>query len=45
MEEMRNSDILFRKPDWKYFFQNIRTYGRLILKDVDWIHVFPHHIE
>jgi hypothetical protein len=53
MEEMRNADILFGKPDWKYYFQNICTHGRMILKhvlklkykDVDWIQVVRDHIQ
>jgi len=53
MEEMRNPDILFGKPGRKYYFQNIRTHGMMILKhnlklkyqDVDWIQVVRHRIQ
>jgi len=53
MKEMRNADILFGKPVWKYNFQNICTHGRMILKhnlklkyqDVDWIQVVRGRIQ
>jgi hypothetical protein len=53
MEEMTNPDILFGEPDWKYYFQNIRSQGRMILKhilklkyqDVDWTQVVRHRIQ
>jgi hypothetical protein len=32
MEDMINAGILFGKPDWKNYFHDICTHGKLILK-------------